>query len=289
MLTIKKGKVLSHQPIKMRINIPTSWNDKLNSIMEQWNKLSDKEQSELLQVLQQDKKEKLEEDVRGWSRISENRTDNAWETFEYPEITWDPELVEELKGYREQWKEKIQIISKSKSKILKTVKNISVNLKKDTDWKGRLIEFKLWNKKYVILDPKLNIHSDDECNFVKFSGMLWDNIENWTNQKLKQYVKEKQWEWLHIAKIEEMKSILRELWKYAGLGNENEDDEADQIAMLMYLTGMNWGYWLSMWNNKKSWSKDSRSMLYWSVYGRNFYWRDNDCFPESLCMIQISW
>ena len=39
-------------------NTPTGWNDKINSILEQRNELSDRGQSELLEILKQDKEEK---------------------------------------------------------------------------------------------------------------------------------------------------------------------------------------------------------------------------------------
>ena len=86
--------------------------------------------------------------------------------------------------------------------------------------------------------------------------MVWDNVNEWKNEKLKEYVKKKEREWLHIPKIEEMKDLLGELWKQSDL-----TDQKDQIAMLMYLTGIYWDYWLSMWDDEKSWSENSRSIL----------------------------
>ncbi len=206
------------------------------------------------------------------------------------------EIPQELKDFREAWKERIiGIDNKSKEKIIKAAEKIPVKVETESDG-SRLIEFKLWWKRWKILDPKLNSHSDDEYKYslnrdsikhiddtVKLWWMRWDDVEEWNNEKLKEYVKEKQREWLHIAKIEEMKDILAELWENAGL-----DDENDQIAMLMYLTGMDWRYWLSMWNSEKSGSQGSRSLLNCNANIRDFNYYSYGFINASLCMIACS-
>jgi hypothetical protein len=163
----------------------------------------------------------------------------------------------------------------------------------DSDW-SRLIEFKLRGKTCKILDPRLEDHTDDEYrrpvnyssitgvdrDYVKLWWMVWDNVNEWKNEKLKVYVKKKESEWLHIPKIEEMKDLLGELWKQSDLTDQN-----DQIAMLMYLTGIYWDYWLSMWDYERSWSEDSRSVLHCSVDGRYFIYDDRYNYFASLCMI----
>ena len=63
--------------------------------------------------------------------------------------------------------------------------------------------------------------------------MQLDNVDDWENKKLADYVKEKQKELLHIPSENEMKKLLAELGKQI-----NSDELSDQIAMLMYLTGM---------------------------------------------------
>ena len=89
---------------------------------------------------------------------------------------------------------------------------------------------------------------------------------------------------MHVAKIEEMKNLLGKLWTEAGL-----DSELDQIAMLMYLTGMDWYYRLSVWDRESPKSREYlRSCLYCSdekdirnlccIYG-------GDADVASLCMI----
>lgn len=177
------------------------------------------------------------------------------------------EIPEDLKNYRKAWKEKIRDISEeNKEKIIKVADKIPVKVEIDSDG-SRLIEFNLWGKTRKILDPELEAHSDSEYfvnyndttwtyKWVELWWMIWDDVDWWKNQKLKEYVREKQWEWLHIAKIEEMVSILKEFRKEVGL-----DDVKDQIAMLMYLTGMDWNYRLSMWSSFWSGSEESRYIL----------------------------
>lgn len=165
----------------------------------------------------------------------------------------NPEIPDDLKNYRKAWENAMFSISEeNKEKIIKTVDKISVKIDEDLDG-SRLVEFKLGDKMYKILDPKLENHTDGEYRHrvsynsitevnrdaVKFNWMRWDNVDDWENQKLKEYVKEKQGEWLHIPEIWEMWDLLEELWKKAGL-----DSRGDQIAMLMYLSGMDWTYWL---------------------------------------------
>jgi hypothetical protein len=157
----------------------------------------------------------------------------------------------------------------------------------DSDW-SRLVEFKLWGKTCKILDPRLEDHTDDEYrvhfkgrsitevdrDYVRLWWMVWDNVDEWANEKLKAYVKKKEREWLHIPKREEMKDLLGELWKQSDL-----TDQKDQIAMLMYLTWMDWWYRLSME------TENSRSKLRWNVGGRDCGYSGFYYDYASLCMI----
>lgn len=231
--------------------------------------------------------DKAKEILKSLEAISDEEIMRAWEEIEKSQKKL--ENPQELKDFREAWKEKMEGISgENKEKIIKSVEQIPVKVEIDSDG-TRLIEFKLWNKIYKILDPRLENYTDYKYGFtlthinrecVKLWWMRWDDVDLWKNEKLKEYVKEKQGEWLHIPKIEEMKSILQELWKEASLSAEK-----DQIAMLIYLTGMDWIYWLSMWDNKKSGSKVSRSWLYCHNYTYWFCFYDIDFMFASLCMI----
>jgi len=142
------------------------------------------------------------------------------------------------------------ISEESKQKIIKAVKKVPVKAIEQSDW-SRLIEFKLWWKMYKILDVNVLEHSDEAFleenvyiyqnrkKWVNIEWMLWNDVENWRNKKLKKYIKDKEKVWLYMPKPEEMVRFLKELWNLAWL-----DKELDQIAMLAYLTWMSWDYWL---------------------------------------------
>ena len=205
------------------------------------------------------------------------------------------EIPEELENYRKAWREKIENIDdESIEKIIKAAEKIPVNVETDSDG-SRLIEFKVWWKEWKILDPILNNHTNYKYrwtgsnnsitevtrNEVKLWWMKWDNTDNWKNKKLAEYVKQKEREWLHIAKIEEIKDLLAKLWDEVGL-----DSKSDQIAMLMYLTGMDWYYRLSMWDYENSNSQASwRSRLNCCDNYRNFNYDHDVYVSASLCMI----
>lgn len=216
-------------------------------------------------------------------------------------------IPQELKDYRKAWKERINLSDAKKEEIIKAVEQIPVNVEIDGDW-SKLIEFKLWGKLYKILNPKLDKYTDGKYRYNYWylygdwkSGtdtieridtdyvILWwmwrDDADIWNNQKLKEYVKQKEWEWLYIPKIEEMKDLLMKLWEKVGMSGQNRVDE--QIAMLMYLTGMNWWYWLTMWNDKRSGSIVSRTFLSCIKTGYRSFWAsyDKDNMCANLCMI----
>ena len=237
-------------------------------------------------------KEKLSKWPNGWNEDLKSWLVELGDK-ENKELLKTLEVPQNLKDFREAWEERINnIYNASKEKIIKAVENIPVKVETESDG-SRLIEFKLWNTTYKILDPRLENYTDDNYgsspdydsithinhDYVRLWWMMWDDVENWENKKLKEYVKEKQWEWLHIAKIEEMKAIL------AGLGEKAElDSEEDQIAMLMYLSWMDWWYRLSMWNDEMSGSQDSRSFLTCGDVRRDFYYGLGSDYA-SLCMI----
>ena len=143
------------------------------------------------------------------------------------------------------------------------------------------------------MDPRLENHTDDEYryhekrssilsivevdkDFVTLEWMMWDNVDEWKNKKLKEYVKEKQREWLHIPDRKEIKDMLQELGDYIGL-----QEHENQITMLMYLTGMNEYYWLSM----NDWSSRDR-MRCWNVLHYICYRKQDDKYSVgSLCMM----
>lgn len=208
-------------------------------------------------------------------------------------------LPQGLKEYRWAWEENMDLDQNKKERIKNEVEKIPVRLDVDSDG-SRLVEFQLNNKTYKILDPKLNNHTDDgygihakynsitqiDKYFVTLRWMMWDNVNEWKNQKLKQYVKKKQKEWLHIPKIEEMKTLLEELWKTAWLTNE-----MDQVAMFMYLTWMDGSYWLATGDDKTSGNKNLRSRLDCDDASDGdgcFYCSDEEDYDASLLMISVN-
>lgn len=219
-----------------------------------------------------------------------HRGKNEQKITEDEGIAEDLEISEDLKDYRQAWQEKIKYIDGGvKENIVKAAEKIKVNVEIESDW-SRLIEFKLWEKKWKILDSKLNSHTNQsdayvnhvnydsvtniKKDYVKLRWMGWDKVDDWDNEELAAYVKEKQQEWLHIPSENEMKKLLAELGKEI-----NSDELSHQIAMLMYLTGMDWRYWLSMRNS------DSRSLLICLDFDRYFYCHDFANDYASLCMI----
>lgn len=228
-----------------------------------------------------------EEIIRLWEEFDEEERRREEEEIK----NW--EVPQELKDYRAAWKEKIGLDEEKKQRIIDASEKIPVNVIIDADW-SRLIEFKLWNKRYKILEPKLEMYTDDKYRYhhnydsithidrdvVKLQWMWWDNIWKWKNQALKKYVKDNQKKWLHIAKIEEIKQMLQELWKEANLNNKK-----DEIAMLMYLTGLDWFYWLSMWDYKRSWGNKSRSALECCINSRSLCYTNHSNSRASILML----
>ena len=175
------------------------------------------------------------------------------------------QALETLWSRRERW-EKSRVSDEFKIKMKNVVNRIPLRTSMEKDW-SRLIEFTLKWKKYRRLDVNVKANSDDgikvENDAYSYSGswradygvgdvktvflgwIEWDNVDNWKNKKLKEYVKAKQSEWFYIPKIEQMQNVLKELWEETGI-----EEEKDQMKMLAYLVGVVWEYWLSMRDGK---------------------------------------
>ena len=205
------------------------------------------------------------------------------------------EVPKEIKNFRKKWEEEIEFLDdETKNKIIEATNRIAPKIKIEPDW-SRMIEMKIWWKEYKILDANIETHTDYEYGVsspytwrkkheVKLWWMIWDNVDKWKNQKLKEYVKAKQREGFHIPKIEEVRSLLNKLWEEAGI-----TEMEDQVAMLMYITGMYGRYWLSMWDEEKSDSQvDSRSAMACeddAKFFSSFWVGDENVGAASLCMI----
>lgn len=248
-----------------RIVIPSGW-DKTNK-------------EELLRTLGEISNDDIE---RIWAAMQEAKEKRLQREKEEKE-----RILEEMKNYREAWREKIEGISYvNKEKIIKATKKIPVKIEKDSDG-SRLIEFKLWDKTYKILDPKLKTHTDDEYSYstnwnksdeydelVEWRWMIGDDINQRENQKLKEYVHEKMEKWLHVVGRWDVYLILQELGKLADIS-----EESDQMAMLMYLTCMDWKYYLKPW--------DKELLCY---YGSRYIYpcKENYNSYSNLFMISVS-
>ena len=169
-----------------------------------------------------------------------------WDMGEFTQL--EPE--EKLKHYQDGWEEKIEWISdECKEKIIKASKKIKVKVYMDNDG-SRLIVMKLNNKIIKILDPNLENHSDDVVWCDNNGSYLVDiysmvgNVDSWDNWKLKEYVNKVKNDivWLHIPGIEEIREVLFEISNIAWLDWDKYWNES--IAMLMYLTGLSWKYWV---------------------------------------------
>ena len=205
---------------------------------------------------------KSQEIFKSLEAIPDEELMKAWKEIEEAERREEEEkkkkldVVQELIDYREAWKEKIRNLEDDdKERIIKAAENIPVKVEKDSDG-SRLIEFKLWDKTYKILDPKLKTHTDDEYRCKKWNGSDEFNqmvewrwmrgyIDQWKNQKLKEYVHEEMKKWLHVPGRWDVYLILKELGKLADVSYKS-----DQIAMFMYLTGIDWEYYLKPWDNE---------------------------------------
>lgn len=143
------------------INTPTGWDERLNSIMEQINELSEKEQSELLVMLQQNKKNNNWKESLRWNKkailndLRENHVkidENAnymwykWKKvhFSLPAV-WNFEwfkldyFVSNDIVYRRHFESNPELEKKSKSmkqiwEILKAMNRYMAELWVETDW-----------------------------------------------------------------------------------------------------------------------------------------------------------
>lgn len=144
---------------------------------------------------------------------------------------------------------------KSKKNIIDAEKEVKYNKIVENKDGSRFIEFELWDKTY-----KFSYTSEE----YPLWSMVWDNVEQWGDEDLKQYVKDEELKWVHMKNRGIMENRLQELWNYAGL-----DESSDQIAMLMYLTGASWPYAIGMRN------QNARSVI--RCFGENRRIMDYNC------------
>ena len=192
----------------------------------------------------------------GGKEKSENKEEENDDEIE--EMGTFTENMEYLSKYQQSW---IRVNDDVKEKIVEAAKKMDI--KHEIDEIGnRLITIKIGDDLYKFLNFKVERYSDNKYKYfncgndnVMLWWMIWDNPKDWDNKKLAKFVMRNQKDWMDIPTIEDIKDLLHKLWDLAWL-----DEESDKIAMFMYLTGIEWRYYLSMWDENKSWSKTSRSM-----------------------------
>lgn len=161
-----------------------------------------------------------------------------------------------LDSYRKARKHKLWFSGENLAGIIKTAEKIPVKIDVDKDG-SKLIEIKLWNKKYKILDPILDNHTSHDSSYshvvedpnqrilpserrqVYLRWMEWYNIEWWRNKPLKEYVKQKEAEWFHVATKSDIENLFEEFSKIRTYSSLTKNEK---FAMLMYLTGLDWTY-----------------------------------------------
>ena len=205
--------------------------------------------------------------------LNEKQPINLWESGLIQKVR-DVLKVSKLEKQREKRKKEIKCIDDDvKNRIVEASENIPVDVKK-IDWNA-VFEINLWWKKYSIVDVNLNRYAGKYVEKYWFyeqhrrNGEIsayeirWDN-SMWNNKEFADYVKSREEEWFFMLSNNSIENLLWDLWKQANLNKE-----ADEIAMLMYLIGIEWDYWLSM-NGENSRShlscSDTHRATWWNCW-----------------------
>lgn len=162
-------------------------------------------------------------------------------------------IIPKLRKQREKRKKQMNFMDDEiKKKIIKTSEKIPMDIKK-MDW-NTVFEISLWWKKYSIMNVNLNRHAgwyveERWISHKRHGEIVFHEINNNPNEKnlkFDKYLKSQEEIWFFMPSEDSVRDILWELWKQAGL-----DNEKNEIAMLMYLIGIEWNYWLT--SNAESW------------------------------------
>ncbi len=219
---------------------------------------------------------KVEKDtVKLWN--TQNELNKEIIVEDTTEINTNQILSRQISDYRESWKRNIiDITHENKEKIIKAIEEIPHTVEVDEEW-SVTTTITVWNKTYKILNVNLKNHSDEKYlstgapSFTKFNrysvseaGMLWNDPNEWKNKKLAEYIKTQNEQWFYMPNLSEIKMLLRDLGETQNLSNEE-----DQVALLMYLTWMEWDYWLAEWYNDYhyTWSRS------WLACYNDIFWR----------------
>lgn len=187
----------------------------------------------------------------GEEEYEEYYNDDSDEKREYEEF-WKEPLPERLSEYRSLREQRIRWVSpESKEKIKNAAENIKCEVEMYDNW-ARRVHLKFWKHwctdlyfTEYLLDPEKVLwdYSENEPNPITWGESInvnlawieWPDPDNWEDYKVRNYYQRRT-----MPTNEWMRSVLNILWNYAGL-----HEERDQIALMMYLTGMEWKYWLA--------------------------------------------
>lgn len=241
----------------------------------------------------------------GEEEYEEYYNDDSDEKREYEEF-WKEPLPEWLSEYRLLREQKIRWVSpEAKEKIKNAAENIKCEVELLENW-AREVHLKFWKHwwtdlyftEYLLDSEKvLEEYAEKEPNPITWGESInvnlawieWPNPDNWEDYKVRGYYA---W-WKKQPKVptnEGVRSVLNILWNFAEL-----HEERDQIALMMYLTGMEWTYWLEEWyetdllsSKEYTWNRvfmvcepDARGFWYY------FYESGNNCLNGKL--FSIDW
>ena len=165
------------------------------------------------------------------------------------------DIDEELLKYRKSFVKRYYK-EKNIEKIINVADSIDYKREIDVEW-GKITTIKIWDKIYELMEPNLTNYTDGEFKSlisscydnvsgfrrveVQLDWMRWENPELWANKKLSNYIKEKSSQWFSIPSVEVFHELLDDLWEETWL-----ERFQDKLLLLMYLTWLDWEYWLSM-------------------------------------------
>jgi len=194
-------------------------------------------------------------------------------------------ISQDLKVFREKRKEKMKGIGyEEKNQIIKMADKIPVSIYERPDW-TKIIKIEVLWKSYKLCFPSIGKNTDwyvwkkkqpisfKETEEIDKTAISWDDPKWWLDKKLAEYLEDFNDEWFKIPNLDDIHFLLNDLWKEAWLCHRT-----DQIAMLMYLTGMEWEYYLTNWKkflNETVWN--------WEKYTKLFRYKLN--YNESVRMI----
>lgn len=166
-----------------------------------------------------------------------------------------------IKKYHKKWESRIKFIDDdAKERIIEAAKIIPIEIRDDWEW-NTIFEINLWWEKYSIKVVNTKKHAEPDPTYWwgksphrKYSKEIygdhirWKDINKWRDKKIATYIKKQEEKWFVRPSKEMVRDLLQKLWEKANLNKDS-----DEIAMLMYLLGIEWDYWLLQeWENSLS-------------------------------------